>query len=81
LISFDGVKFSPEKWVTVTTAWRVLRLQDVVGVQEFMRDIGGTVKAGDYNFFFFIWKIKSTIENRTPCTTQNSIISYVNGVC
>jgi len=33
-------------------AWRVLRLQDLVGVQEVRRDTGGTVKAGDYNFLY-----------------------------
>jgi len=34
LISVDGVKFARAKWVTVTRAWRVFSLQDLMDVQE-----------------------------------------------
>ena len=45
---------------------------DLVGEQE---DKGGTVRAGDYNFFYGKGKKKSSIGNRMFCTPQNSISS------
>jgi hypothetical protein len=45
---------------------------DLVGMQEVRWDKGGTVRAGDYNFFYRK-EIKSSIWNRNFCTPQNSI--------
>ena len=39
--------------LTAAAAWELARYQlDLVGVQEVMWDKGGTVRAGDYNFFY-----------------------------
>ena len=46
---------------------------DLVGVQEVRWDKEGTVKAGDYSFFY--GKGKSSVGNRVFCTSQNSISS------
>jgi len=45
---------SPYKTGSLTAAARELARYklDLVGVQEVRRDKGGTVKAGDYNFFY-----------------------------
>ena len=48
---------------------------DLVGVQEVRWDKGGTVRAGDYNFFLWKKKQKSSVGNRIFCTPQNSISS------
>ena len=48
---------------------------DLVGLQEFRWDKGGTVRARDYNFFPLKSKLKSSIGNRIFCTPQNSISS------
>jgi len=37
---------------------------DLVGAQEFRWDKGGTVRAGDYNFYLWKRKRKSSIGNR-----------------
>ena len=42
---------------------------DLVGVQEVRWDKGGTVRAGDYNFFY------GSVGNRIFCTPKNSISS------
>jgi len=41
---------------------------DVVDVQEVRWDKGGTVRAGDYDFFLRERKLKSSIGNRFFCT-------------
>jgi hypothetical protein len=46
---------------------------DLVSVQEVRWDKGGTVRAGDYNFF--MEKETNTNWNRFFCTTQNNISS------
>jgi hypothetical protein len=46
---------------------------DLLGVKEVRWDEGGTVRAGDCNFFFVKKKGKSSIGNRIFCTPQNSI--------
>ena len=46
---------------------------DLVCVQEVRWDKGGTVRAGDYNFFQWKRKRKSSIGNRIFCTPQNSV--------
>jgi len=39
--------------LTAAAAWELARYQlDLVGVQEVMWDKGGTVRAGDYIFFY-----------------------------
>jgi hypothetical protein len=45
---------------------------DLVGVQKVRWDKGGTVRAGDYNFFLKKRKWKSSIGKRILCTPQNS---------
>jgi exonuclease III len=46
---------------------------DLLDVQEFRWDRGGTVRAEDYKFFLKKKKRKSSIGNRIFCTPQNSI--------
>jgi len=48
---------------------------DLVGVQEFRWDKGGTVRPEDYNFLLWKRKRKSSTENRTFSTPQTSISS------
>jgi len=48
---------------------------DLWGVQEVRWDKGGTVRAGDYNFFLWKRKRKSSFGSRIFCTPQNSISS------
>jgi exonuclease III len=45
---------------------------DLVGVQEVRWDKGGTVRAGDYTFFYEKGN-ESSIGNRFFCTAENSI--------
>jgi hypothetical protein len=54
---------------------------DLVSVQDVMWDIAGTVK--ERGLYFLVWerKIKSSIENRTFCTPQNSIGTEESRVC
>jgi len=47
---------------------------DLVAVQEIRWDKGGTVRAGDYNFFYGK-EMKSSVGNRIFCTPKNSISS------
>ena len=44
---------------------------DLVGVQEVRWDKGGTVRAGDYNFF--LWKMNIISWEQVFCTPKNSI--------
>jgi hypothetical protein len=66
---------------SLTAAARELAIYklDLVGVQ-----VGGTkgstVTAGDYNFFPWKWKFKSSMGYRIFCTPQNSISSYESRV-
>ena len=62
---------------TLTAAARELARYklDLVGVQEVRWEKGGTVRAGDYNFFCGKGNKKSSIGNRIFCTPQNSISS------
>ena len=53
---------------------------DLVGVQV-RWDKGGTVRAGDNNFFLWKRKQKSSVGDRIYCTPQNSISSYESRVC
>ena len=46
---------------------------DLVGVQEVRWVKEGTVKAGDYSFFIWERKWKSSVGNRVFCASQNSI--------
>jgi len=48
---------------------------DLVGVQEVKWDKVGMLREGDYNFFLWKGKQKSSIGNRIFCTPQNSISS------
>jgi len=48
---------------------------DLVFLQEVRWDKEGTIRAGDYNFFVWKRKIKSSIWNRIVCTLQNNINS------
>jgi len=48
---------------------------DLVGVQEVRWDKQGKLKAGDYNFFLWKRKRKSSIGKRIFCTPQNYISS------
>ena len=48
---------------------------DLVVVQEFRWDEEGMIRAGDYNFFLWKRKLKTSIRNRIFCTPQNSISS------
>jgi exonuclease III len=48
---------------------------DFVGVQEFRRDKGSRLRAGDFLFFLWKRKLKLSIGNRILCTLQNSISS------
>ena len=48
---------------------------DSVGVQEVRWDREGKLRAGDYNFFLWKRKRKSSIGKRNFCTPQNNIIS------
>ena len=43
---------------------------DLLGVQEVRWDRGGTVRAGDCNFFLGKRKLKSSTWNRILCTPQ-----------
>ena len=56
------------------TARELERLKlDLVGVQEVRWDTEGMIRAGDYNFFLWKRKLKTSIWNRIFCTPQNSI--------
>jgi exonuclease III len=46
---------------------------DLVSVQEVRCDKGGTVREGDYNFFFMEKENKSSIWNRIFCTPQTGM--------
>ena len=48
---------------------------DLVGVQEVRWDNGGTVRAGDYNFFYGKGNEKSSIGNGIFYTPQNNTSS------
>jgi hypothetical protein len=48
---------------------------DLVVVQEVRWGKEGTVRAGDYNFFLWKKKRKSSVANRVVCTPQNKISS------
>jgi len=48
---------------------------DLVGVQEVRWVRGGTVRAGNYNFFSVEKETKTSMRNRILCTPHNSINS------
>ena len=48
---------------------------DLVGVQETRWEKEGTVKAGNYSFFYGKGNEKSTVGNRVFCTSQKCISS------
>ena len=64
---------------SLTTAGRELARYklDLVGVREIWWENGGMVRAGDYKFFIWKRKRKSSIGNRIFFTPQNSISSIV----
>jgi hypothetical protein len=78
LIFVYGVKFARVKWVTVTRAWRVFRLQDLVDVQEVRGDTGSTVRAGNYNRFY--GKGKENYQLGTGFLVHHKIVSAVKRV-
>ena len=54
---------------------------DLVGVQEVRWEKEGTVKAGDYSFFYAKGNENHQFGNRVFCTSQNSISSKESRVC
>jgi hypothetical protein len=48
---------------------------DLVGEQEVRWDKEGSVKAGDYGFFLWERKPKSSVGNKVFCTSQNCVSS------
>jgi hypothetical protein len=52
---------------------------DLVGVQEVKWYKRGTVRAGNYIFFY--GEGKSSISNRIVCKPQNSVTSEERGLC
>ena len=48
---------------------------DLVGVQEVKWDNGGTIRAGDYNFFYGKGNENDRLGTGIFCTAQNSISS------
>jgi len=63
--------------VSLTAAARELAgyKLDLLGVQDVGWVKGGKIRAGDYNFFLWKRKHKSSMRNRIRCTPQNSINS------
>jgi len=54
---------------------------DLKGVQEVSSQKGDTVRAGDYNFFLWKRKRKSSIGNRIFFTLHNYVSSSESRVC
>ena len=67
-------------WLTASARDLTAYKLDLLGVQAFRLHKGGTVRAGNYNYFY-VKKRKSSIRNRIFCSTQNSISSQTSTVC